>query len=90
MPRLISKQRGTPPTAPPTPVAAIRSAGVDDLDAVVALAESWQASDPTWKDGKDGFLVSAYGRDVYNELLSRAKYFLVAVEGDRVVGFLVA
>ena len=68
----------------------VRSASVTDIDQIVELAEIWQASDPSSKDSGDGFLVSAYTADAYREFLTRAKYFNVAVDAGRIVGFLIA
>ena len=67
----------------------IRSAGPEHIAQITELAARWQSSDPTWDDGKQGFLVSAYGPATYEELLHRAKYFLVALDGSKVVAFLV-
>ena len=67
----------------------IRSAGPEHVQQIAELAAGWQSSDPTWDDGKAGFLVSAYGSATYEELLHRAKYFLVALDGERVAAFLV-
>ena len=72
------------------PTISVRSASLSDVDQIVELAEIWASSDPTSKDSGDGFLVSAYTADAYREFLSSAKYFHVAVEGSRIVGFLIA
>ncbi|MEV4982991.1 GNAT family N-acetyltransferase [Micromonospora sp. NPDC053811] len=40
--------------------------------------------------GRDGFLVSNYGEDTYRDRLTTAEHFYVAVEGDSLVGFLLA
>lgn len=87
MSNVVSQQRSEPVLAA---TIGIRSASLADVDKIVELAEIWQATDPSSKDSGDGFLVSAYTADAYREFLSRAKYFHVAVDAGRIVGFLIA
>lgn len=66
----------------------VRRATDRDLDQILELARS-RALTPDSRDaGDQGFLVSAFDLDDYRYRVENADYFFVAVEGDRVVGFL--
>jgi ribosomal protein S18 acetylase RimI-like enzyme len=67
----------------------IRAARTNDIPDIVAIAEHWQLGADSRPDTA-GFLVSGYGAAQYVELLTRARQFLVAVQGSKVNGFLVA
>jgi ribosomal protein S18 acetylase RimI-like enzyme len=69
----------------------VRTAQTADLARIVAIAEARALSSTDIRVApSQGFLVSGYSRDDYAELLERAEYFYVAVDGEEILGFVVA
>lgn len=69
---------------------AVRPAGVDDAEAIAAIAESVRFGDPAAANPDRGYLVNVLTAEEYRDWIAMARWSVVALDGDTVVGFLLA
>jgi predicted GNAT superfamily acetyltransferase len=68
----------------------IRQATKDDLTEVLTIANQWSLGELSDSEAENGFLVSAFVLEQYEDYLANAEYFYVAEVEGRIEAFLLA
>lgn len=68
----------------------VRQATKDDLTEVLTIANQWSLGELSDSEAENGFLVSAFVLEQYEDYLANAEYFYVAEAEGRIEAFLLA
>lgn len=68
----------------------IRQVNQDDLIEILAIANQWSLANLSETEAKEGFLVSAFVLEQYQDYLANAEYFYLAEVEGRIEAFLLA